>query len=101
MMMEKLPRKNGYVNKHTDNGVILSMYVFRFKKWLHGWHRRGYDIIPDEAPPELEAKCWVPSWRRACRVLLRNDYWCKGLGQTQPKSDAYIKYKELKASGQL
>jgi hypothetical protein len=24
-----------------------------------------------------------------CKVLLRNDYWCKGLGQTQPKSEAY------------
>jgi predicted phosphoadenosine phosphosulfate sulfurtransferase len=71
-------------------------YSYRFKKWLHGWHKRGYSSIPDEAPPELEAKCWVPSWRRACRVLLRNDYWCKGLGQTQPKSDAYIKYRELK-----
>jgi hypothetical protein len=31
-----------------------------------------------------------------CKVLLRNDWWCKGLGQTQPKSDAYEKYKEIK-----
>ena len=49
-----------------------------------------------DAPPELEAKCWAPSWRRMCKVLLRNDYWCKGLGQTQPKSDAYQRYKEIK-----
>jgi hypothetical protein len=35
------------------------------------------------------------AWRRLCKVLLRNDYWCKGLGQTQPKSDAYIKFKEI------
>jgi hypothetical protein len=33
-----------------------------------------------------------------CKVLLRNDYWCKGLGQTQPKSEAWQKYKALKAS---
>ena len=71
-------------------------YTIRFKKFIHGWHRRGYDTIPDESPVELENKCWAPSWRRMCKVLLRNDYWCKGLGQTQPKSEAYQKYKELK-----
>jgi predicted phosphoadenosine phosphosulfate sulfurtransferase len=70
-------------------------YILRFKKFISGWNDRGYSTIPDEAPPELEAKCWAPSWRRMCRVLLRNDYWCKGLGQTQPKSEAYGKFKEL------
>lgn len=70
-------------------------YAFRFKKFIKGWHDRGYRIIPEEAPPELEAKCWAPSWRRMCKVLLRNDYWCKGLGQTQPKSDAYVRYKQI------
>jgi predicted phosphoadenosine phosphosulfate sulfurtransferase len=53
-------------------------------------------VIPDEAPEELESKCWVPSWRRLCRTILRNDYWCKGLGQTQPKSEAYKRYIYLK-----
>jgi predicted phosphoadenosine phosphosulfate sulfurtransferase len=71
-------------------------YIFRIGKWRHGWFKRGYKTIPDEAPRELEAKCWVPSWRRVCKTLLRNDYWCKGLGQTQPKSEAYEKFKELK-----
>ena len=71
-------------------------YVIRFKKFIYGWNKRGYPSIPDEAPPELEAKCWAPSWRRLCKVLLRNDYWCKGLGQTQPKSDAYARYLEIK-----
>ena len=60
-------------------------YRKRFVKFIAGWKQRGYKNIPDEAPCELENKCWVPSWRRMCKVLLRNDYWCKGLGQTQPK----------------
>ena len=30
------------------------------------------------------------------KVLLRNDYWCKGLGLTQPKSEAYGKYLAVK-----
>ena len=71
-------------------------YTPRFKKFIVGWHRRGYKTIPEEAPPELESKCWAPSWRRMCKVLLRNDWWCKGLGQTQPKSEAYQKFKEIK-----
>lgn len=73
-------------------------YEIRFKKFIHGWNDRGYTTIPEEAPPELEAKCWAPSWRRMCRVLLRNDHWCKGLGQTQPKSEAYGRYLEIKKS---
>lgn len=76
-------------------------YTIRFKKFIKGWHDRGYASIPDESPPELEAKCWAPSWRRMCRVLLRNDYWCKGLGQAQPKSKAYQQFLELKRQGLL
>jgi len=72
-------------------------YVLRFKKFVYGWHQRGYKRIPEEAPPELEARCWAPSWRRMCKVLLRNDYWCRGLGQTQPKSEAYVKFKQIQA----
>ena len=30
-----------------------------------------------------------------CKVLLGNDYWCKGLGQTQPKSAAYQEYRAM------
>lgn len=64
--------------------------IFVFVKW---WAERGYkDGIPDEAPYELEAERKVPSWRRVCKALLRNDYWCKGLSFTQHKSDAYKKY---------
>ena len=76
-------------------------YRDRFKKFIKGWQDRGYYKIPDEAPEDLESKCWVPSWRRMCKVILRNDYWCKGLGQTQPKSDAYEQFKEIKKSRKL
>jgi len=71
-------------------------YLYRFKKFIWGWKQRGYDEVPDESPLELENKCWAPSWRRMCKTLLRNDYWCKGLGQAQPKSEAYGKYLEIK-----
>lgn len=77
--------------------ISRNHYLPRFKSWMAGWHSRGYyEGIPDFAPPELEKKYWAPSWRRMCKVLLRNDWWCKGLGLTQPKSDAYAKYMTIK-----
>lgn len=72
-------------------------YIVKFQTFIKGWHGRGYyDGIPDEAPKILEDAQWAPSYRRLCKVLLRNDWWCKGLGMMQPKSDAYAKYLEIK-----
>ena len=99
----KITKPKGHTWKSFCNLLLSTMppkttvhYRERFKKFIKGWQDRGYLVIPDEAPEDLESKCWVPSWRRMCKVLLRNDYWCKGLGQTQPKSDAYIKFKDIK-----
>lgn len=101
----KITKPEGHTWKSFCNLLLQTMpkktrdhYAVRFKKFIYGWHQRGYDTIPEEAPPELEAQCWAPSWRRMCKVLLRNDYWCKGLGQTQPKSDAYVQFKAIKAA---
>lgn len=76
-------------------------YRERFEKFIAGWLQRGYKFIPDEAPHSLEVKCWAPSWKRMARCILRNDYYCKGLGQTQPKSEAYEKYKSIKEKRRL
>lgn len=72
-------------------------YEKRFRVFIDGWTKRGYtDGIPDEAPRVLENKHWAPSWRRLCKVLLRNDWWCKGLGLVQPKSAAYGRYMSMR-----
>ena len=71
-------------------------YLRSFRTFIKGWLGRGYTEIPDEAPRVLEDQMWAPSWRRMAKVLLRNDYWCKGLGLTQPKSEAYGKYLAVK-----
>lgn len=76
-------------------------YRERFEKFIAGWLQRGYKEIPDEAPHSLEVKCWAPSWKRMARCILRNDYYCKGLGQTQPKSEAYEKWKSIKAKRKM
>ena len=56
---------------------------------------RGLVARVDEADYAVEARRLAPSWRRVCKTLLRNDYWGKGLGFTQHKSDAYQKYLDL------
>jgi predicted phosphoadenosine phosphosulfate sulfurtransferase len=64
--------------------------------FLHWWEERGYpNGIPDEADIHLEAAKKVPSWKRICKALLRNDYWCKGLSFSMTKSDAYDHYKKI------
>jgi len=64
--------------------------------FLHWYEQRGYpDGIPDVAEAKLEADRAVPSWRRICKALLRNDYWCKGLSFTQTKSESYEKYVKI------
>lgn len=84
LLVNSMPPKT---KEHYENKIIL------FQKW---WGKKGYEHgIPDEADYMMEAKKLVPSWRRVCKSLLRNDYWCKGLSFTQHKSEAYQKYLDL------
>jgi len=101
----KISKPDGHTWQSFCNLLLQSMpkqtrehYMSRFRSFMKGWRTRGYAVIPDEAPKILEDKHWAPSWRRMCKVLLRNDHWCKGLGMTQPKSEAYGKYLEMKAA---
>jgi predicted phosphoadenosine phosphosulfate sulfurtransferase len=84
VLLKSLPRKTA---EH---------YATRVRKFIGGWSKRGYETIPDAADKNVENLQFAPSWRRICKTLLRNDYWCKGLGFAQPKSEAYGKYLELK-----
>lgn len=84
LLVRSMPPKT---RDHFRNKIII------FEKW---WSERGYPKgIPDEAAYDAEASRSAPSWRRVCKSLLRNDYWCKGMGFTQHKSEAYEKYLAL------
>lgn len=104
MGYNKITLPDGHTYKSFCNLLLATLpdvskdhYIERFKAHIKGWRKRGYlGDIPDSAPLELENKQWVPSWRRLCKVLLRNDWWCKGLGMTQPKSEAYGQYLKMK-----
>lgn len=84
LLLNSMPEKT---QEHYRNKIAV------FIKW---YETRGYpDGIPDEANPKEEAARTVPSWRRICKTLLRNDYWCKGLSFSQTKSEAYESYLRM------
>jgi len=66
-------------------------YRKKIAVFLRWWRKHGrelgYPRIPDHADAQLEAKRKAPSWRRICKVLLKNDYWCKGLSFSQTKRE--------------
>jgi predicted phosphoadenosine phosphosulfate sulfurtransferase len=71
-------------------------YKNKIAVYLKWWRDRGYpDGIPDFADYKLESIDKVPSWRKICKSLLSNDYWCKKLGFSPTKSSAYQKYLDL------
>jgi predicted phosphoadenosine phosphosulfate sulfurtransferase len=84
LLLSSMPIKT---HKHFENKIA---------QFVHWWEERGYSLgIPDEAPYELEANKKSPSWRRICKALLRNDYWCKGLSFTQTKAESYERYMKI------
>jgi predicted phosphoadenosine phosphosulfate sulfurtransferase len=73
-------------------------YKNKIAVYLKWWMARGYQNgIPDESDLKLENAGKAPSWRRICKTLLRNDYWCKYLGFSPTKTSAYQKYTDLMA----
>lgn len=99
----KITKPEGHTWKSFAELLLASMppqtrehYENKIAVFLHWWEDRGYkDGIPDEANIHEEAAKKAPSWKRICKALLRNDYWCKGLSFTQTKSTAYEKYKKV------
>ena len=84
MLVNSMPDKT---KEHYENKITI------FVKW---WMERGYeDGIPDEGDYKLEIDKKIPSWRRICKSLLRNDWWCKGIGFVQQKSAAYENYLRI------
>lgn len=84
MLLNTMPKQT---SEHYKGKIAV--YI----KWFS---TRGYpDGIPDESPWELESINKAPAWRRVVRSLLRNDYWCRGMGFSPTKNSAYQKYMNL------
>lgn len=58
-------------------------YRAKIAVWTNWWVKhldgRGPIAPYDESPGDLSGRDQF-TWRRVCKVLLKNDYWCKGLG---------------------
>ncbi|WP_437888916.1 phosphoadenosine phosphosulfate reductase [Phytobacter sp. V91] len=61
--------------------------------YLHWFEKKGIAGIPDTQPGDTGAKD-IPSWRRICKVLLNNDYWCRALSFSPTKTRNYQRYHE-------
>lgn len=72
---------------HYENKIAV------YLKW---YHDRGYETgIPDAANYRMEQIGKAPSWRLIAKILLRNDWYCRGLGFGITKTNAYKKYLAL------
>ena len=64
--------------------------------YINDWENKCYkDGIPDEAPLRLEQLGKVPSYRRICIAILKNDFALKTLGFSPPKSEVYNELKRI------
>jgi len=105
----KITKPKGHTYKSYCELLLSSLplkvkvkYNVKFNKFINWWEARDYEGgIPDEAPYELEAAKVAPSYRRIAKCILRNDYWCKGLSFTQPKSDAYKRFINQKKAEKI
>lgn len=73
---------------------LAAHYRKKIDKFFSWWYVNGekkmgisYPPIPDAADPKMESQRKVPSWRRIVKVLLKNDYWAKGLSFNQTKRE--------------
>lgn len=100
--MIKITKPEGHTWESFAKMLLGSMpektadhYRDKISVFLNWWAQRGFNPVPDERPSTEEASKSSPSWRRICKVLLRNDYWCKGLSFTPTQSHAYDRYKKM------
>lgn len=80
LLLASMPERTA---EHYRNKIAI------FLKWFAD---RGYpNGIPDDGPIEKGNA----NWKRICKALLRNDYWCKGLSFSQTKPEAYSRYMRV------
>lgn len=66
----------------------------RIEKYIKDWENKCYlNGIPDEVPTEI--KDLVPSYKRICIAILRNDYPLKSLGFTPKPCKSYNELKRI------
>lgn len=69
-------------------------YKNKIAVYLRWYQSHGYpEDIPDKQDNDTGSKD-IPSWRRICKTLLKNDYWCRTLSFSPTKINNYKSYIE-------
>lgn len=67
--------------------------------WVKLWRTRGYQYdIPDEAPEVFERENKVPSYRRICLAIMKNDCQLQTLGYNRVECQSYQEIKRAELS---
>lgn len=61
------------------------------------WYADRSVPVPDEQEKDTGTRD-IPSWRRICRTLIKNDYWCRTLSFSPNKASNYSRYMERMTS---
>ncbi len=67
--------------------ITRNHYAGKIKTFLSWWENNGFslELVPDQGNLKLENSGKLPSWRRICKCIIKNDWWCRSLGFTQTK----------------
>mgnify|MGYP003519573203 CR=1 FL=1 len=67
----------------------------KIRKYIKQWESNCYpEGIPDEAPIELENNNLVPSYRRICIAIMKNDIQLQSLGYSREYCEIYDQLKK-------
>ncbi|WP_312982655.1 phosphoadenosine phosphosulfate reductase [Atlantibacter sp.] len=81
-LLDSLPPSTA---EHYRNKIAIYLQWFR---------QRDYpDDIPDYQDKDTGSRD-IPSWRRICRTILRNDYWCRTLSFSPTRTHHYERWKK-------
>lgn len=79
-LLASLPEKTA---EHYRNKIAVYLRWYAERDYPQG--------LPDEQPGDTSSK-QIPSWRRICKTILRNDFWCRTLVFSPTKSHCYHRY---------
>lgn len=87
ILLGSMPDK---MKDHYANKIFVFLEWYRKNGWTDSDGIRRFDC-PDYIDIKMESGREAPSWRRICKMLLRNDYWAKGIGFSQTKDGFFYK----------
>ncbi len=91
-------KKYAHVLLRSMPDITRAHYTAKIKTFLEWWENNGFppNLVPDQGNLKLENSGKLPSWRRICKCIIKNDWWCRSLGFSRTKKTyetLYVKNK--------